>query len=478
MLRLPIIGPAYGSQSPIADAEALLNFYIESIESPNAPDRNVAYPCPGLTLEFGLPSTPNRGTFTLNDRFFLAAGDTLYEIQSDGTRTALGTINVDTNPCTFASSGDISNQLLVSSGNHAYCFNLVTNVFADVLTGAVFVAFLNNFFVALDVATNTIHVSDFNDATTWPGGQDQQRSISGDRWKSMIADGQYLWLFGGQKTDVYQLAGSGNTVFVPVQGISINYGIGAPFSVALVNNAPEWVSLNENGRGMVLRVENFSPIKRSTFAVDFAISQYDMISDAVAFSYQDQGHSFYVLNFPSAAATWVDDAARGMEDGWHTRGFWDSGNMIEQAYRPQYHAYVFGKHYVGDRATGNVYSMNINVATDVDGNGIRRLRRTSPLRSELNRVFYGQMILNIETGLGLQVGQGADPQVMARWSNDGGKTWGNEHWHTAGRVGKYNTRVSWSNTGAAYQRVFEFVMTDPIPWRLIGGYVEAEVGNV
>jgi hypothetical protein len=79
-------------------------------------------------------------------------------------------------------------------------------------------------------------------------------------------------------------------------------------------------------------------------------------------------------------------------------------------------------------------------------------------------------------GLGLQSGQGEDPAIMIRWSDDGGYTWGNEHWLSAGRIGKYNTRVSLSACGSGYQRVFEFVMTDPTPWQLISGYVEAEMG--
>lgn len=475
-MRIPLIGPAYASQSPIADSEQLMNWYLETVESPNAPDRYVAYPSPGVTLWKTLPNTPIRGLFTQNGRFWAVAGAGLYEVAEDKTVTAIGAMNVDANPCTFASSGDVSNQLVVSSGNHVYWWPMGGGALTDVLTGGVFVIFLNNRFVALDVATNTIHVSNFNDAAAFPGGNDQQRSISGDKWKSMLADGQYMWLFGGQKSDVYQFAGSGNTLFVPVQGVSINEGIGAPFSACIINNAPEWLNANEHGRAMILRAENFSPVRRSTHAVEFAMQNYDLVQDAVAFPYQEDGHSFYVANFPTARASWVDDAAREMNDSWHMRGYWDSAAMTYQAFRPQFHAFCFGKHLVGDRETGNIYEMSNSIYTDVDGTGIRRLRRTAPMRAELRRIFYGQVILNIETGVGLPSGQGSNPQIMARWSDDGGRTYGNEHWQTIGKIGAFRTRVNWPNTGAARQRVYEFVGSDPVPYRLIGGYVDANVG--
>lgn len=478
-MRLPIIGPFGRAQASTADPQELRNFYLENLTS----GQGILLPTPGVSLFVTLPNTPGRGLYTINGRLFASAGDLVYEIQEDGRVIVLSTsaMNVDKNPCTFACSGDISNQLLISSGNRGYCSNLSTGVWTAIpvgtLPGAAFVAFLNNFFLALNVATNTLYVSTFNDALTWPGGQAQQRSVSGDKWLSMIADGQYAWLFGGQKTDVYQLAGTGNTIFVPVQGVSLNYGIGAPYSVALVDNAPQWVGANEHGRGMILRAEGFRALRRSTTAVEFAIDGYDQVQSAVGFSYQQSGHTHYVCNFPDDADTWTDDASRDPRDSWHKRGYWNAGALRYDAYRPQFHAACFNKHFVQDRENGNIYQLTPTSALDVDGQGIRRLRRTPRLTSSLNRVFYKSLVLDLEPGLGVQVGQGSDPQVMIRWSDDGAKTWSDEVWISAGRIGQYGTRVDLQSLGMGRQRVFEFVMTDPVPWNIIDGYVEATVGR-
>ena len=63
---------------------------------------------------------------------------------------------------------------------------------------------------------------------------------------------------------------------------------------------------------------------------------------------------------------------------------------------------------------------------------------------------------------------GDNPQVMLRISNDAGKTWISEQWRSAGKMGEYWKRIRWNGLGSARRRVFEVVVTDPVPWRLVG----------
>ena len=54
--------------------------------------------------------------------------------------------------------------------------------------------------------------------------------------------------------------------------------------------------------------------------------------------------------------------------------------------------------------------------------------------------------------------EGADPQVMLRWSDDGGHTWSNEHWAKMGKIGQYFSRVLWRRLGMTMKirdRVYE-----------------------
>ena len=94
------------------------------------------------------------------------------------------------------------------------------------------------------------------------------------------------------------------------------------------------------------------------------------------------------------------------------------------------------------------------------------------------RVFYRGFEVELETGLGLSgTSQGSDPMVMLRWSNDGGQTWGNEHWLSAGKIGEYRARVHDHRLGYSRDRVWELTVTDPIPWRLVDAWLEVDVAQ-
>ncbi len=107
---------------------------------------------------------------------------------------------------------------------------------------------------------------------------------------------------------------------------------------------------------------------------------------------------------------------------------------------------------------------------------IRRMRRTPHLNVEHARLTFNSLEVLAQVGAGLLSGQGSDPQIMLRWSNDGGRTWSREHWTTLGRIGAYRTRVLWTRLGQARDRVFEVVVSDPVACSLITAYLNVDVG--
>ena len=66
---------------------------------------------------------------------------------------------------------------------------------------------------------------------------------------------------------------------------------------------------------------------------------------------------------------------------------------------------------------------------------------------------------------------GYNPQVMLRWSDDGGHTFSNEHWKSMGRIGNYGKRTIWRRLGATMKirdRVYEVSGTDPVRIYIMG----------
>lgn len=464
------IGPAYRSQSMLADCERLVNLYPEKMESRGAKYPYALYPTPGLLTFVRASVNAVRAMFAEKARAFALFGGQLKEVFSDGTTTDRGAVlPTDVNPGQVAWNGDGGNQLFLTSGDAGHLFNLTTNVLTlNVITGAAFCGMLDGYFLALDVTTSTLKLSPLLNGLVWDPTQVTQRSTAPDPWLSMLIGLREVWLFGKTSTDVYYDAGDFPFPLKPIPGAFMKQGIAAPYSAAFLNNSAIWLAQNDDGARVVMRARGYTPFRVSDHGVEYAISRYARVDDAVGMVYQDLGHNFYVLNFPSANATWVYDDATGF---WHERGTWNIATGNYDAWHPQYHMYAFNQHLVGDRNDGVIYTMDSSLGLDANSAPLRRLRRGPALTQDLQQMSFAEFQLFLEVGLGLVTGQGSDPKVMLRTSNDGGKTFGNIRTRSAGRIGEFRRRVIFRRWGQARDRVPEVTVTDPIPWRFVNALV-------
>jgi hypothetical protein len=126
----------------------------------------------------------------------------------------------------------------------------------------------------------------------------------------------------------------------------------------------------------------------------------------------------------------------------------------------------------GDRETGAIHRLSVDLATDVDGRPLRRVRRAPGIRQESRRIRYSKLELYAETGLGTATGQGVDPQAELRVSTDGGRTWWSAGTRSAGRMGEYRATIAWRRLGSGVDTQFELIVSDPVPWRLIDAFLE------
>jgi hypothetical protein len=138
--------------------------------------------------------------------------------------------------------------------------------------------------------------------------------------------------------------------------------------------------------------------------------------------------------------------------------------------KPNCHIYFAGKHLVGDWANGNVYEYSLEAYTD-NGNAIPRIRACQTLQAGMDMQRNSSFLLDMDTGVGITVGQGSDPQAMLRWSKDGGKTWSNQLWRTMGKIGEYSRRCVWRRVGGGRRTVYEVQITDPVKVAITGAYI-------
>lgn len=480
------INGSYQAENFLADQEDTINFFVERMESPGALSRQVLRPTPGFKTFATLPDINTSGAKMAGSRAFVVTGPSLYELFVDGTYTNRGTVKQNSNPATISYNGTAGHQLFITSGGDGYCFDLNTNTLTDVLSGtATMGAFANDYFLAFNIATGNVQLSALQDGSSWPG-QSFSRSLFPDPWQALFVDNQgLLWLPGTETFEVWYFNPNNfPQPFAPLTGQVGRYGIGAPFAWAVCGSEVLWLSANAEGGAIVIAPQQAGGTAVSNYAIAQALSgaqRTAKISDAEAFSYQEGGHTFFVLALPSVPQTWAYDVDKPMMWGetarltpagnWAKRGRWDVNENRYDLWSPRVHLYAFGKHLVGDRTTGIIAEMTSSVAMEIDGSGIRRLRQAPVLPTEYQRHPIDFFQLVCDTGLGTSAGQGATPEAMLRVSTDGGRTWGNELWAGAGPMGTYGKRVYWTRLGAGAVPTLQVVMTDPVPWRITDAYL-------
>lgn len=476
------LGPAYKGASYIADAELCLNWYLEKNESPSAPNPYVMLSAPGFLTLITVSQAPIRGMFSQLGRAFFVAGYAFYELFYDSatgtwSATLRGSVSADANPVTISANGDAGNQLFITSGGIGYCYDLTSHV----LTAGVGVAattvtmggFLEGRFLYLDGNAGAFYASALYDGLTWPADGVAQ-STSGDPWVAMVVTpDDLIRLLGETTSEAWALQGDPPPMpFSKIAEASIPYGIQAPFAWA-VDSAISWLAQNKKGSGLVVRAPGYTPERVSTHAIEDEIHSYGSSSDATMFKYQEAGHSFAVVTFPTAQKTWVFDQTESL---WHQRDYWDTTTSASLAYRPGCQIEAFGFTIVGDRLTGTLYEMNSTYYSDVGGVTIRRVRQAPRFSVNQKRVTINNLQLVMDVGQGLSTGQGSDPQMMLSMSKDGGQTFGPERWTTAGAIGQWDTRVRWNILGQGRNFTPRFVATDPIPWPITDCLIDYTVG--
>jgi len=513
-MKTPILGSSYVARSVNAADARMVNLFPEIV--PEA-GKEPAFlnRAPGLLLLNTIGTGPIRGlwAFSSSDSTaFVVSGTELYKITTSYVPTLIGTV-AGTGPVSLADNGAV---LIIAANGPTYTY---LNLPGDPLDGdfrqitdagfpgAVTVAYLDGYFVfnapnsQLMYILSTVTATGYIYPLVFDPTEFASTEGSPDGLVAVIANFREVWAFGTNSIEVWSDTGATDFPLQRIPGAFNELGCAAPYSIAKMDNGLFWLGRDRRGQGIVYRANGYAGQRISTHAVEWQIQQYSDLSDAVAYTYQQDGHSFYVLIFPTANTTWVYDVAT---QAWHERAGFDNGSFTRHRSNCQM---SFGNNViVGDYQNGNIYAFDLE---DYSDNGsiqkwLRSWRALPTGQNNLKRTAQHSLQLDIESGTGLNgsmiveviylqtedgdylvtesgdrliaeqqtvITQGSDPEVMLRWSDDGGHTWSSEHWAKIGKIGEYYRRVFWRRLGMTVKlrdRVYELSGTDPVKISIMG----------
>ena len=515
-MKLALTESAYAARSPLGGTIRQMNLYSE--ENPHsATFPFTLYPTPGLVQVSQGPAAPVRCLHTAsNQQLFAVIGNIVFYVTPQFYPQPLGSIQAGRSQVFMSDNGI---DLVIVDGSPAgYTVNLMSHAFETISDPAFYggtrVDTLDTFMLFAKPGTPQFYSTLSETIAPFNPLYFANKGTYPDGLQSLVVSHDEIWLIGQDTTEVWYDAGAADFPFQRQQGVIIEYGTCAPFSVAQMIGTVFWLTLNAQGEAMVVTGAFYKAIRISTHAVEAAIASYAVISDAIGMVYQQEGHAFYVLTFPTADATWCYDQTTGL---WHQR-CWIDAQGVEHRHRANCMTAAYGMVLAGDWQNGAIYALNLNAYTDA-GQPIKRVRTFPCISEDGKRVSYQSFIAEMEPGDGvpdtityshppfiregdagppvtgliereaiglLPPGDGpllreqsiptlvvtASQPVSLRWSDTRGVTWGNRVEQSIGAAGQYAASIQWRRLGFGRNRVFELSWSFPAKTALTGAYVQ------
>jgi hypothetical protein len=548
-MKTPILGGTYVARSINAANARMVNLFPEAVPD-GGKEPGFLNRAPGLRLLANMGDGPIRGLWQFGGYGYAVSGEVLYRVDNLWNVTPIGTVSGSSGPVSMSDNGT---QLFIACNGPSFIYNSSTLAFAQItdpdFPGAVTVGYIDGYFVFNEPNSQRIWITQLLDGQSIDPLDFASAEGSPDGLVSLIVDHREIWLFGTNSVEVWYDSGAADFPLSPVQGAFNEVGCIAAFSVAKLDNGLFWLGADARGKGIVYRANGYAAERISTHAVEWQIQEYGNLSDAIAYTYQQDGHSFYVLIFPSANTTWVFDVATAL---WHERAAFINGSFTR--HRSNCQMSFSNEVVVGDHELGNIYAFDLEVFSDAGAvqKWLRSWRALPTGTNDLKRTAQHSLQLDAETGaiessvttpivisdisnpnddlltesgdflvweydtlsslltesndiivqedggliylnglpstvggkiliqLGLSSATAIDPQVMLRWSDDGGHTWSNEHWRSMGKTGQWGRRVIWRRLGMTLKlrdRVYEVSGTDQVKIAIMGAELNVSATN-
>lgn len=467
-MKIDLVGPSYQAWSLPFNAERSVNLF--PILDKRGKDVAALYGTPGKLLFATAGLGQCRGCFAAtNNRGFVVSAATLFEINSSGVATSRGTLLTSAGNISIAENGF---QLAICDGINLYILDYSTNILVRVtdpdLPTPGSVTFIDGYFVVNKVGTGSFYISALYDGMSWDALDFATAESSPDPLLRVFNALGQLWLLGSVTCEIWTNTGNAVFPFQKISGAKLDVGIMAAQTAVAVDNSIIFLGQDIFGNNSVYQTTSTVPREISTEPINLLLDKATDKSNIVAYSYQQQGHTFYVLTGGGLETTLALDLTTNL---WHERAYLNSEGNYETdlAYCTMF---IFDKNLVGDKTSGNIYELSMDEYTD-NGDTILRERIYTHLFDDNQRVRYNKLNIGFETGVGLQYGQGSDPLVALQLSKDGAKTWSTSYTHTIGAAGAYQTQVTFRRLGLTQQMTFRIKISDPVKVAIIGSYLSA-----
>lgn len=458
-MNLNLVGGAYSLDNIEVDCQTCINWYAQAPE--NGGGQSALIPTAGLVKKHALNGAIKGMQRLSNNALLVVSGTTAYRI-TDGMSTVIGTV-AESDYVTMTDNGRVA---VIATGSNLYSVDLttwtLTEVIAEGFNGCQDIGFIDGRFVfAVPDSGQYAWFGLYNleyDALNFATAEG-----SPDNIVKLIIVGSEMWAIGEHTTEVFYNTGDKDLPFRRVGGAFVPVGCDAPRTVAKMGGSLVFIAKTEAGGRQVCMTQGYQAQRISTHAIEQVLQQAD-IRQATAFTYQQSGHGFYVLNLPDVDRSFVFDTLTAL---WHERAHTDDLGALHR-YRGQHHVYDGSDNLVGDWENGNLYALRADTFTD-DGKPVYRERTVPYIPSEKKNVSY--MRLEVEGSVNHAL---TEQDINLSWSDDYARTWSAPMAQSLGIKDADIKRLVWHRLGIGRQRTFRLSTSANCHCALINAYLDVQ----
>jgi hypothetical protein len=357
------------------------------------------------------------------------------------------------------------------------------------------IAYLNDYLIGIEAGSGRL-VWALTDWTAWDALDFSTAEESPDTAVWLLVTNERLLVGGRATIEEFVPTGEEALPFQAIGASQIPEGVIGRDAALVADGTPFFLS----NRRMIMRLQG-GAVRISTNEIEEALRALTDAEAATveAKSWVERGHTFVAYDIPGYG-TAVYDCQSQL---WHRRRTYG-----ETYWRPRSIVQAFGRNYVQGRVTdtiGPIPPAEIWLAWDdgaamawddgtpiawdeqtaeIPAGGLFELTPNAIMDGPLPMVREWDTVIAVgsgrppiddytlrgKVGVGLDgIGQGTDPQLMLKWSDDRGNTWSGERRLSLGRIGEHGIMPTARRMGRARApyRIVRHALSDPVdftPW--------------
>lgn len=462
---------SYQARSGLLSSERMINMYAEK-GPPDSPFQAALFGTPGATTWLSLEVyNPIYGMQIMGDNLFVVCGLSVYKVDSSKTATLIGTIGTTPGRVMMTENG--TQVTILTEGGVSYY--ATTSTVAQITDSdyqlANSVTTLDGYTIFTKKESTQFFISALNDTTTYSALDFASAEASSDSLVTVLSYNRQLILMGTQTIEIWYNSGNSTFPFERVDGVLIRVGVIGKYTAVSDVTGVYWLGSDKIFYGAT----NYAPQRISTFGIEKIINSIpnEQLENAYAFIYTQEGHKFYCFTVPMADITLVYDITMGL---WHERSSVNPQTLANEAWLANNHVSFFNQQLVGDKNSGRIYELDLDVYTENGTKIISRMISATQFK-DFERMTFDRFTLMMDTGVGIDgTGQGENPEIMLKWSIDGAKTFSNEEWQPIGAIGEYDTEVFWTGLGWGRSLILDVSISDLVKRAIVGAYINVTEG--